>query len=62
MLDLHSGEASCNFDYLTDLVVEEQLDHLQVLVVDAHEEGGAAERVAAVDVQEAAVALVGQHP
>ena len=45
-----------------DLVVEEEFDHLEVLVVDAHEEGGAAERVAAVDVQEAAVVLVVQHP
>ena len=47
---------------LVDLVVEEKVDHLEVLVVDAHEETGAAERVAAVDVQEAAVALVRQHP
>ena len=43
-------------------MVEKEVDHLEVLVVDAHEETGAAERVAAVDVQEAAVALVRQHP
>ena len=42
-------------------VVQKQFDHLQVLVVDAHEEGGAAEGVAAVDVQEAGGG-VRKHP
>ena len=34
-----------------DLVLDEQLDHLEVLVVDGHQQGGPAQRVDAVDVQ-----------
>ena len=43
------------------LVVQEEFHHLQVLVVYGHEEGGPAERVAAVDVQETVLG-VGKHP
>ncbi len=45
---------SCHIDLLETrphLVVQEDVDHLEVLVVDGHEEGRAAERVAAVDVE-----------
>ena len=44
------------------LVLEEELDHLEVLVVDGHEEGAAAERVHAVDVQLPGVLAAVQHP
>ena len=43
-----------------DLVLEQELDHLQVLVVDAHEERGPAQRVDTIDIDAISGAL--QHP
>ena len=44
------------------LVLEKQLDHLEVLVVDGHEECAPSERVAAVDVDLPALPALFQHP
>ena len=43
-----------------DLVLEQQLDHLKVLVVDAHEERSPAQRVDAIDID--AIPGAFQHP
>lgn len=45
-----------------DLMLDEQLDHLQVLVVDGHEERRPAEGVHAVDVDDSGLRCADEHP
>lgn len=46
----------------SNLVFDEKFDHLEVLVVDGHEESRSTQRIHTVDVNAARVSGVQQHP